>query len=44
MPEHYIAPIGAFMDRNMPSPVFSVYEARMHPWVALPTSVETHWD
>ncbi len=43
-PEHYIVGVGSFADRHLPAPVFSVYEARMHSWVKLPESVETHWD
>lgn len=33
---------GAFADRTLPAPIFSVYEDRMHPWVILPPSIETH--
>jgi len=36
-------PVGAFADPGFPSPSFSVYEARMHPWVLLPAVVE-HMD
>jgi hypothetical protein len=44
MPDVYAVAVGMFADRAIPAPVFSVYEARMHPWVRLPDSVETHWD
>lgn len=33
-------PIGAFADPNFPRPRFSVYEARMHSWVAMPQDIE----
>jgi hypothetical protein len=36
--------VGAFADPTVPPPVFSIYEARMHPWVQLPDSISTHWD
>ena len=42
MAEHYAVAVGAFASQSFPSPVFSVYEDRMHPWVKLPESVETH--
>lgn len=43
MPDVYVIAAGAFASQDVPPPVFSVYEDRMHPWVALPDSVETHW-
>ena len=39
--EDFIAiPVGAFVDPTFPSPSFSVYEDRMHPWVAMPQDIE----
>jgi hypothetical protein len=42
MPDSYVVPVGAFADQTLPAPIFSVYEDRMHPWVKLPESIETH--
>lgn len=33
-------PVGAFADPKFPGPSFSVYEERMHPWVAMPADIE----
>lgn len=33
-------PVGAFADPSFPPPRASVYEARMHSWVAMPDGVE----
>ncbi|MCX6125870.1 MAG: GFA family protein [Proteobacteria bacterium] len=44
MPESICVPIGAFADKKMPSPVFSVYEERRHPWVSIPESVAERMD
>ena len=33
-------PVGAFADPSFPSPVFSVYEERMHRWVQMPGDIE----
>ncbi|MEZ4223492.1 MAG: GFA family protein [Polyangiaceae bacterium] len=44
MPDSIVVPVGAFADPHLPSPVFSVYEARKHAWVTLPDSVTEHWD
>ena len=33
-------PVGAFADPNFPPPSFSVYEERMHGWVAMPEDIE----
>ena len=33
-------PVGACADPQFPSPVFSVYEERMHSWVAMPPGIE----
>lgn len=35
---------GTFAGAPLPAPTFSVYEERMHPWVRLPDTIETHWD
>ena len=43
MPGMIAVPVGAFADPTFPAPVFSVYEARKHPWVAVPASIE-HMD
>jgi hypothetical protein len=37
-------PIGAFADPSFPPPTVSVWEARRHPWVRLPDSIEQHMD
>ena len=36
-------PVGAFADPDFPPPTVSVYEDRMHSWVAVPENIE-HWD
>lgn len=41
-PELIAVPVGAFADPSFPAPKVSVYEARMHPWVALPPAIEHH--
>jgi hypothetical protein len=33
-------PVGAFADPSFPAPAFSVYEDRMHSWVAMPKDME----
>jgi hypothetical protein len=33
-------PVGAFADPTFPGPTFSVYEERMHSWVAMPPGIE----
>jgi len=38
--ERLAIPVGAFADSNFPAPSFSVYEQRMHAWVAVPKDVE----
>lgn len=35
-----VIPVGAFADPDFPSPKFSIYEERMHPWVGLPDDAE----
>lgn len=42
-PEVTAVTVGAFADPQFPSPAFSVYEARKHPWVVVPKEIE-HWD
>ena len=37
-------PIGAFAEPTFPPPTVSVWEARRHPWVRLPDSIEHHMD
>jgi hypothetical protein len=34
--------IGAFADPSFPQPTVSVWEERMHPWLALPADMEHH--
>lgn len=38
-----IAAAGGFADPKLPAPVFSVYEARKHPWVTVPASATERW-
>lgn len=39
--EGFIAiPVGAFADPNFPSPTVSVYEGRMHSWIAMPADIQ----
>jgi hypothetical protein len=42
-PEQTAVPVGAFADPDFPPPTVSVYEDRMHSWVAVPEDFE-HWD
>ena len=42
-PSIIAVPVGAFADPGFPSPTVSVYEDRMHDWVAVPEHFE-HWD
>jgi hypothetical protein len=39
-PDHVAVPVGAFAEPGFPAPSFSVYEARMHPWLGLPAGIE----
>jgi hypothetical protein len=39
-PEHVAIPVGAFADPSFRTPERSVYEERMHSWVALPQNIE----
>jgi hypothetical protein len=43
LPDSIVVPVGAFAEPSFPEPTFSVYEARRHPWVSLPTVTE-HMD
>jgi len=38
--ERLAIPVGAFADSSFPAPSFSVYEERMHAWVAVPKDIE----
>jgi hypothetical protein len=42
MPDLIAVAIGAFADPAFPAPTVSVYEERMHPWVAITADVEHH--
>lgn len=42
LPETVSVAFGAFENRDLPAPVFSVYEDHMVPWVVLPSSVSEH--
>ena len=42
-PDAIVVTVGAFADNTFPAPVFSVYEARKHPWVVVPEGAE-HMD
>lgn len=39
-PEFTAVAVGAFADPSFPTPVFSVYEERKHPWVFVPEGAE----
>ena len=39
MPGSVIVAAGAFADPKLPAPTFSVYKARKHHWVEIPSSV-----
>ena len=38
--ETIAVPVGAFADPTFPAPTVSVYEGRMHAWVAMPADME----
>jgi hypothetical protein len=38
--ESIIIPVGVFAESTFPPPTISVYEERMHPWVAMPREIE----
>ncbi|HYD81084.1 MAG TPA: GFA family protein [Paucimonas sp.] len=40
MPDTLGIPVGAFADPGFPAPKISIYEERMHAWVALPDGIE----
>jgi hypothetical protein len=40
MAEAIAIPVGAFADPSFPAPGISIYEDRMHPWVAMPGGIE----
>lgn len=40
MPDLIAVAVGAFGDKSLPAPKYSVYEDRMHPWVRLPDDIE----
>jgi len=42
-PDIIAVPVGAFADPDFPPPTVSVYEDRMHSWVAVPEDI-VHWD
>ncbi len=44
VPGFVVIPLGAFADPTIGPPVFSVYEARKHPWVDLSTLDAEHMD
>ena len=43
MPDLVAVTVGSIQDPNIGSPVYSVYEARKHPWVQVPKDIE-HYD
>ena len=43
LPDVTAVPVGAFADPTFPAPRVSVYEARKHPWTAVPEGAE-HFD
>jgi hypothetical protein len=40
MPGFVAVPVGAFADPSFPAPALSLYEARKHGWVLLPTDID----
>jgi hypothetical protein len=42
--ESIIVAVGAFENPKLPAPTFSVYGARKHHWVEIPSSVTDDWD
>jgi len=40
-PEMVAVAVGAFADPSFPAPTTSIYDARRHPWVALPSDIES---
>jgi len=43
-PDHYTVAVGCFANAEFPAPTFSVHEDRMHKWLTLPDTIETHMD
>jgi hypothetical protein len=43
-PDVVAIPVGAFADPSFPAPTVSVFEARRHPWLAVPAAIERHLD
>ena len=41
-PDLIVVPIGVFADPAFPPPAVSVWEARRHPWVAVPEGAERY--
>lgn len=39
-----VVAVGAFADPKLPAPTFSVYKARKHSWVDIPSTVTDDWD
>jgi hypothetical protein len=44
MPGLTAVAVGAFADPDFPPPIYSVYEARKHKWVAIVGDGIEHWD
>ncbi|HEY1124687.1 MAG TPA: GFA family protein [Sphingobium sp.] len=44
LPDVTAIPIGGFADPGFPPPIYSVYEERMHSWVAIVGDGIEHWD
>jgi hypothetical protein len=40
----FAIPVGAFADRDFPAPLYSVWEARKHPWVRVEGEEIDHYD
>jgi len=44
LPDAVAVPVGVFAQSDFPAPTASIYEARQHDWVQLPSSVVDHMD
>jgi hypothetical protein len=44
VPEAIAVTVGAFADPAFPTPTFSVYNVRRHPWAEMPGLVVEHYD
>ena len=42
-PDTIAVAVGAFADPTFPTPTWSVYEERRHPWVTLPDTLQKMW-